>query len=232
MSEKMTLEQVSRMLRCASEDMVNPRYRTKFKDSADAIDAHLATLPAFTLSQGFVDRVMEDEIEEPPVMGAGAFDSIKRIAEEMVHACKAYNQGDAEFTHDAVDEWAHRIMCFAGYVVPNSTLPVVVPDAKSCDDYEQDDNGQIDGYCAGHMDGWNACREAMLTQRGNAQDAVALCIGQRVMWEDNLGRSHPAMIVDSNPATYDALLDDDVRANGYVRERFTIDAAMLASGER
>lgn len=38
----MTLEQVSHMLRCASQDMVNPRYRDKFKSSADSIDAHLA----------------------------------------------------------------------------------------------------------------------------------------------------------------------------------------------
>jgi len=74
----------------------------------------------------------------------------------------------------------------------------------------------------------NACREAMLTQRGNAQDAVALFIGQRVMWEDNLGRSHPATIVDSHPETYDARLDDGTYANGYSRKRFAIDAHLAS----
>lgn len=37
----MTIEQVANMLRFASKDMVNPRYRTKFKEAADTIDAHL-----------------------------------------------------------------------------------------------------------------------------------------------------------------------------------------------
>jgi hypothetical protein len=73
---------------------------------------------AFQLSQGFVDRVTTDDAKEPPVMGAGSHDSIKRIAEEMVHACKVVRQGDGEFTHDAVDDWAHRIMCFADYTHP------------------------------------------------------------------------------------------------------------------
>ncbi len=40
-------------------------------------------------------------------------DSIQAIAEEMISACKAVRQGDGEFTHEAVDDWAHRIMCFA-----------------------------------------------------------------------------------------------------------------------
>lgn len=42
----MTLKQVSHMLRCASQDMVNPRYRNKFKVAADAIDAHLTSREA------------------------------------------------------------------------------------------------------------------------------------------------------------------------------------------
>lgn len=45
-------------------------------------------------------------------------DSIKRVAEEMVESWAAARQGDAEITLDIVDEWAHRIMCFADYVTP------------------------------------------------------------------------------------------------------------------
>ncbi len=37
-----TIKQVAHMLRNASEDMVNPRYRKKFKEGADAIDHHIA----------------------------------------------------------------------------------------------------------------------------------------------------------------------------------------------
>ncbi len=138
-----------------------------------ALESFAATLPAFTLSQGFVDRVMEDEIEEPPVMGAGDFDSIKRIAEEMVHACKAYHQGDAEFTHDAVDGWAHRIMCFAAHVAPSSTLPASVPDAIDIDEVPSWVTKLSDPPV--YVAGWNACREAMLTQR----DAAMLASGER-----------------------------------------------------
>lgn len=82
----------------------------------------------FALDQSFVDRVTQGDDESPDVIGAGCADSIKRVAEEMVHACKAVLQGDAEFTHDAVDDWAHRIMCFADYVPRKPSAPRVVTD--------------------------------------------------------------------------------------------------------
>jgi hypothetical protein len=96
---------------------------------------------AFQLSQGFVARVTTDDAKEPPVMGAGSHDSIKRIAEEMVHACKVVRQGDGEFTHDAVDDWAHRIMCFANYTHPaeRAAVPegwVMVPCVLTMDMHE------------------------------------------------------------------------------------------------
>lgn len=47
----MKLEQVSHMLRCASQDMVNPRYRDKFKSSADSIDAHLVAQSAMRVDE-------------------------------------------------------------------------------------------------------------------------------------------------------------------------------------
>jgi hypothetical protein len=37
-----------------------------------------------------------------------------------------------------------------------------VPDKKVYGDYEADQGGYLDAYASGHMDGWNACREAML----------------------------------------------------------------------
>jgi Lar family restriction alleviation protein len=37
-----------------------------------------------------------------------------------------------------------------------------VPDEKVYGDYEADQGGYIDAYPSGHMDGWNACRDAML----------------------------------------------------------------------
>jgi hypothetical protein len=89
---------------------------------------------AFQLSQGFVDRVTNDDAKEPPVMGAGSHDSIKRIAEEMVHACKVVRQGDGEFTHDAVDDWAHRIMCFANYTHPAERAAVPEGSFDFCTD--------------------------------------------------------------------------------------------------
>jgi|GEM_PF-4603473 len=145
MSEKMTLDQVRDLLRFSASENVNmDELRDKL---ADAIDAHLATLPA----------AVPDAME-----------------------------------FDASINWTN-------------------PDCRES-----------------YVEGWNACREAMLTQRGNAQDAVALFIGQRVMWEDNLGRSHPATIVDSHPETYDARLDDGTYANGYSRKRFAIDAHLAS----
>lgn len=50
-------------------------------------------------------------------------DSIKQIAEEMVSVWSAARQGDAEITLDIVDEWMHRIMCFADYVRPGTHPP-------------------------------------------------------------------------------------------------------------
>lgn len=44
-----------------------------------------------------------------------------------------------------------------------------VPDAKSRTNYMCDEDGHPDVYCQGHMDGWNACREAMLSQRGEVE---------------------------------------------------------------
>jgi len=82
----------------------------------------------FSMPQSFVDRVTSSDEDEPPVMGAGCVDSIKRIAEEMVSACKAERQGDAEFTPEAMDDWAHRIMCFADYIPAHPARSGVVSD--------------------------------------------------------------------------------------------------------
>lgn len=54
--------------------------------------------------------------------------------------------------------------------------------------------------------------------------AVAqLRIGQRVEWQDDIGRWWPVTITDYSPATYNSDLDDGTQANGYAISRFRID---------
>ena len=65
---------------------------------------------------------------------------------------------DSEYTHDALNALRHL-----------ATLPAAVPDTK--DDIDAPGYYEI-GEASAWAAGWNACREAMLTQRGNAQDAT------------------------------------------------------------
>ena len=51
-------------------------------------------------------------------------------------------------------------------------LPAAVPDAMKPHLFRETDDSEETARGEGYVDGWNACREAMLTQRSDAQNAT------------------------------------------------------------
>jgi len=64
---------------------------------------------------------------------------------------------DNEYTHDALNALRHL-----------ATLPAAVPDAM---EFDASINWINPDCRESYVEGWNACREVILAQRGNAQDA-------------------------------------------------------------
>jgi hypothetical protein len=65
---------------------------------------------------------------------------------------------DSEYTHDALNALRHL-----------ATLPAAVPDAM---EFDVSINWNHPDCRESYVEGWNACREAMLTQRSDAQSAT------------------------------------------------------------
>lgn len=65
------------------------------------------------------------------------------------HAINGVDQARAQFVADACNAYLHA---------DRATVP-----AKTEMDYEYDEEGLLDTYCTGHMDGWNDCLKAIAT---------------------------------------------------------------------
>lgn len=74
------------------------------------------------------------------------------------------------------DELVERVRQLAK-AASGQAQPAGMPDVKTEMDYEYDEEGLLDAYSEGHMEGWNACRDAMLavdpaaTATDDARDA-------------------------------------------------------------
>ncbi|RLM26541.1 hypothetical protein BIY29_05650 [Brenneria alni] len=150
----------------------------------DEHQAHLAKLH-FGQEQNAVPRC-KDSLEKLSVMTT-AFMNLQRISEVYR---TAYEESKDRIVELQKQEPVAEIKCMEDlslqvvnvsdgfslgrYPVYAAPVPPAVPDQKTRQDYKISPSGLINVFDHGHLEGWNACRAAMLQLSGNAEPVSKL----------------------------------------------------------